>query len=478
MNTKKVIPKAGLLLFEAKWFLDLGIGEAGSNIGDLSGLLNKEIEKIDNSLKGGVKLVNPGIIFDVPSARSALDLFKKEKVDLIIVCFLTWAEDRAWIEVLKSIGDIPIIYWQYMTGFYTDKQYTPLQLYHNSGIVGALQGSGSLKRFNKKFKFVIGEAKDEKVISKITSFAMASQVKNILRKSAVGLLPFRNDQMKVTCMDEYLILKKIGIVLQILTLAELKEKSISMKDEAVKRFMEANKKSFNVGKEMRKKDFLQASRVSLAMANLYVKYDLNALALNDVCDELHDTVGLRPCLYPEIYNEIGAIIGLEGDVGCTIAMYILYLLSKRPIGFTEILNYNTREGTINAGHPGPVNPLLASSNNEVTITPDIEYMNSDFEYAYSATLELIGKPGRITMVNLLDIGEDIQMIISSGESMGGHKRLTMFPHFCIKTDAPVLEFLEKVIRAGSSQHFAVVHQDLVNELVDLGNILNFKIIRI
>jgi L-fucose isomerase-like protein len=472
------IPKAGLVLFEAKWFLDLGIGEKGSKMGDLGTLLENEIKKIESSLKKEINLINPGIIFDIESAGKALDLFKREKVDLIIVCNLTWSEDRAWIEILKNIEDIPIIYWEYMTGFYTTKRYTPLQLYHNSGIVGALQGSGSLKRFNKKFKLVMGEAREGKVVDEITSFAKASQVKNILKKSIIGLLPFRNDQMKVTCIDEYLILKKIGMILKILTLAELKEEGLKLSDGKVRTFMERNKKTFKVDKEMREKDFLQASRVSLAMSNLYVKYNLDALAINDVCDELHNTVGLRPCLYPEVYSEIGAVIGLEGDIGCTIAMYILYLFTKGPIGFTEVLNFNPEEGTINVGHPGPVNPLLAASNDEVTIVPDIEYINSNFEYPYSATLELIGKPGRVTMVNILDIGEDIQMIISSGKSLGDHKRLTAFPHFCIKTDTPVLEFISGVIKAGSSQHFAVVHGDVVKELMDLGNILNFKVIKI
>lgn len=478
MKVDKGIPKAGLILFEAKWFLDLGIGKEGSSIGDLGALLKKEIAKIESSLKSKINLINPGIIFNIESAGKALDVFKKEKVDLVIVCFLTWSEDAALIEILKNIGDIPILYWEYMTGFYTTKQYSPLELYHNCGIVGALQGSGSIKRFNKKFKLVIGEANNDQTISEIISFAKASKVKNVLKDSTIGLLPFRNDQMKSTYMDEYLILKKIGMLLNILTIAELKEESLKMKDDVIRDFMEWNKKSFKLDKNVRDKDFFQASRVSLALSNIYIKYKLDALALNDVCDELHRNIGLRPCLYPEIYNEIGAVIGLEGDIACTMAMYILYLFTGQPVGFTEILNFNPEEGTMNAGHPGPYNPLLAKSNKEVTIVPDVEYMDSDFEYANSATLELIGAPGRVTLVNLLDIGENIQMIVSSGTSLGGPKRLTAFPHFCIKTDVPVLEFLEKVIRAGSTQHFAVVHADITRELIELGSILNLEIIKI
>ena len=181
--------------------------------------------------------------------------FRQEKIDLVIVVFLTWAEDLAWIEILKNIGDMPILYWEYMSGFYTSGQYSALELYHNSGIVGALQGSGSLRRFGKKFKLVIGEAGDSNIISSIVSFAKAAMIKNILKESIMGLLPFRNDQMKSTCMDEYMMLKKTGMLLQILTIAELKEESAKIKDGEAREFMQYNIDNFKLAGNVKGKRF-------------------------------------------------------------------------------------------------------------------------------------------------------------------------------------------------------------------------------
>ena len=50
MTLNNKIPKAGLLLFEAKWFIDLGIGAEGGSVGDLGSLLKQEIKKIEGSL--------------------------------------------------------------------------------------------------------------------------------------------------------------------------------------------------------------------------------------------------------------------------------------------------------------------------------------------------------------------------------------------------------------------------------------------
>jgi L-arabinose isomerase len=476
MGINTNLPKAGLVLFEANWFSDLGIGESGSSMGDLNSLIKHDKEKILSGLKKIVNVVYPGSVHDMETANTALEVFKTEKVDVIIFCYVTWSEDLTLIEMLKNIREIPVIYWQFLTGFYTSGKYAPIELYHNCGVVGSLQGSASLKKFGKKFKLVIGEAGDSAAMAKIASYSKAAMVKSVLKNSTIGLLPFRNDQMRGTIFDEFMILKKTGLLLQMITLAELKNESRNIESRQTEEFIKSNKKLFKIDKNLNERDYMQAARVSLAMSNLYIKYKLNALALNDVSYELHGIIGLRPCLYPGIYNEIGAIIGLEGDVGVTIAMYILHLLTQKPVSFTEVLNYNPSGNTLNAGHPGPSNPMLASSGKSVTVVPDIEYMNSNDKYKYSGALEFIGAPGPVTMINMLDTGETIQMVVSSGTSLGGEIRVSHIPHFCIKMNVPVFEFLEKAINAGTTQHFAVVHGDLINNLEDLAGIMNFDII--
>ncbi|MCL5985125.1 MAG: hypothetical protein M1371_00995 [Actinobacteria bacterium] len=472
------LPRAGLLLFEAQWFIDLKIGDKNGTIGDLGAQLEKEIARIEETLHGKVNLTNPGIVFDINGCAKAIELFKKEKVDCIIACFLTWAEDKAWIKFLVENGDIPLLYWGYTTGFFTTKQMTPLELYHNSGVVGTLQGSGSLKRFGRKFKFVLGSPSDEAVIQEIVRFANTARVVKKINQSAIGLLPFRNDQMKATCVDEYLLLKKIGARMQFLTLAELKEEGNRITEKQINDFIDENRRKYNISPDMRERDFREAARYSLAMSNMYVRYGLDALAINDVCDELHRTIGLRPCLYPEIYHEINAVIGLEGDVLCTLAMLILNLLTGNPVGFTEIFNFNPKETTVNAGHPGPVNPRIADREVDITIVPDLEYMDGPYEFPYSAAFELIGAPGRITMINILDIGENLQMIVSSGESIGRHLRITGFPHYCIRTDIPVEKYIEKIVLAGCTQHFAVVHGDMRKEAALLAELMSIEFITV
>ena len=63
------------------------------------------------------------------------------------------------------------------------------------------------------------------------------------------------------------------------------------------------------------------------------------------------------------------------------------------------------------------------------------------------------------------------MVISSGECLGGKEKLLGSPHAYLKLTTPLAEFFEKAVKTGMTQHWAVVHGDVVNELVALADIL-------
>jgi hypothetical protein len=61
-------------------------------------------------------------------------------------------------------------------------------------------------------------------------------------------------------------------------------------------------------------------------------------------------------------------------------------------------------------------------------------------------------------------------VISSGVAEGGPPRLLGSPHACVKLVTPPFEFFQRAIRTGMTQHWALVHADVVDELVALADI--------
>jgi L-fucose isomerase-like protein len=226
-------------------------------------------------------------------------------------------------------------------------------------------------------------------------------------------------------------------------------------------------------------DNLRASaRASLGLESLILDRGLDGLTLGDLNPELHEVMGLRPCLYPERLALSGKVVGLEGDLGGTTAMAILGSLTGQPVMFTEIFNYDRETGTVVAGHAGPSNHLLAGRGGVVTITPDYELMDSPSGIG-GVWMEFIAGPGRVTMVNLFRGAPGqgsgaFQMTVLGGESLGGDLRVEGYPHAAVRIDPDIARFLESCADNGTSHHWGIVHGDVRKELGYICDMLGVK----
>ena len=145
---------------------------------------------------------------------------------------------------------------------------------------------------------------------------------------------------------------------------------------------------------------------------------MDGIALSDLIPELHEVMGLRPCLYPEKLAKSDIVVGNEGDLGGTTAMLMMSKLTGNPVMFTEIFNLDYEKNTIGAGHAGPSNYLTAQGDEKVTITPDYELMDATSDIS-GVWMEFIGKPGKVTVLNFICTIDNFQMTILNGNSLGG-----------------------------------------------------------
>jgi hypothetical protein len=67
--------------------------------------------------------------------------------------------------------------------------------------------------------------------------------------------------------------------------------------------------------------------------------------------------------------------------------------------------------------------------------------------------------------------ERFKLVISSGEAIGGESRLLGSPHAYVKLETPLEAFFEGAIRTGMTQHWALVHGEVMDELIALADIM-------
>lgn len=463
-------PKAGLLMLAAGWFWEKGISDQG-RYSSLSSIVEKDAEAIVNRLKERMDLVETGLVYSADKAAKAAEQFRASDIDLLIVCHLMWSEDQLLVKVLNEISGVPLLLWCCSPHQKPPSFINAVELFRGSGPVGTLQSSIVIKKLGRDINFVIGSPDDKELIDDITEYAETAYLARKLKDVKVGLLPYRCAVMMDTYADEFRLMRQLGPTVKFISVAEFSLMVKEIKDAAVSAYVD-NLKSKHKICGVTDKSLFQAAKASLGLAKVAEAFNLDAIALDDINEELHKNIGLRPCLYPPVLNKMGTVIGMEGDLTGTIAMLILKRLSGQPAMFAEIFTFDQTDNSIVAGHAGPLDITLAKSNEFVKIIPDYEYDTSaELEGAW---MFFMAKPGRVTMLNLVCDEADFKMVIAGGEALDGPAKLEGFPHIHIKLDVPVERFFNEAVKTGVTHHWAIVHADIIGKIEKLAGIIGLK----
>jgi L-arabinose isomerase len=461
-------PKVGLLLMTAEWFTQIGASQ-----GSFKGLpqqLQEDAGRINEALGSDLEIVNPGVIATRQQVGEAIELFQKENVDLIVACQITWGEDRLIIDAVQKLPNLPFLLWCYSPFQSLPDPMSMRDLFRASGPVGALQASAPLKRLGKKFGFAFGSYKNQDAIKNIVAFSRACQTARELRNATIGVLPYRCDQMTGTYVDEFRLKKEIGPELKYISVNDYSRICAGIPEEMVEAYVTEVKACFRVAEGVTQAGLAKAARVSLGLAKLVEQYRLDAVALEDVSEELHRVMGLRPCLYvPALFAR--AVVSMEAEVGGAVAFLMLRKLAKKPPMYAEIFTYDERDNCLLAGHAGIHDINLAEGRDAVLVEPDGEYVESEPD---SCWMRFRAKGGHVTLLSVFCDVERFKMVITSGECLAGKEKLLGSPHAYIQLKTPLAEFFAKAVNTGMTQHWAVVHDDVVNEVVALADVLGLE----
>ncbi len=457
-------PKIGLLLLSAEWLTQIGADKGFYR--NLPGQLSKNGKAIARLLSRRLQIINPGIVNTREKSAGAAATFRKEKIDLLLICYLTWGEDYLFLEVIKKLPEIPVLLWCYVPSSRLPKKIDMAELFPLSGPVAAVQASGPLKKLNRPFGFVFGSAENKDAVNYIFGYSRAARVAAGLKKTRIGLLPSFCNQMSGTHINKARLKCEVGPELVTISVGEYVGSVKKVSDKRVNDFVGGLKESYRVD-NVSGAALLKAGRVSLGLADVIDKYRLDGLALQDLDEELHRTLGLRPCLaVPALFEK--AVVSMEGDVGAAVAMFVLKRLTDKPVMYAEIFTFDEKKNAVLAGHAGMMDTRLAENQKEVRIVPDYEYFESEKE---TAAMLFRAKSGKITLLSIFDDNKKFKMVISTGEAVGGKKIFEGSPHIYIKLKTPLPEFFTTAVRTGMTQHWAIVHENVVDKLKFLSEIL-------
>ncbi|MCK4982181.1 MAG: hypothetical protein KAS17_04605 [Victivallaceae bacterium] len=469
---KQAKPKCGLVLLECLRFQGLGKGTAG---GTYDSRVEKKVDDLIKKLSGEFDIVYSGMISSIESVDKTIKSFVAQDVDFVITAFMSWSEDFAWIRFLRNMPDIPMIFYlpaEKETEFKNINTDNLIRFLASGGLVGTLEGSGSIKRMDKKLRVIVDTGTEETLV-RIKAFGLAAKASSVLKNSRFGLLSKFNEVMWSTYVDPYDFFVKVGPELTFISCNQLKKTIDKVSDKETMAYVENLKRDHKLLGDIDNKLFFESAKASIGLARVADEMGLDALVLNDVDMELFKTIGLRPGFYHPGFDKNACVLSPEGDVGAAALMLAVKIMTKKHINFVEPFYIDAKNNSFAAGHAGPNDHTDGRFKENMIIAPDVRFKDQPFKFAGAPFAWLRIPEGQKTLAHFSECKGNYKLLTMMADSMPGEHVLTGYSHSIFKTDAPVNEVFEKIISIGTTQHFAVIDADIRKELIEYAFIKGF-----
>jgi L-arabinose isomerase len=466
-------PKVGILLIGSRRFRKLGEGCKSGTYEERRGRFGDElIEQLGRI----AECAFPGVAYEREDMDNAIRFFMQEKVDCVICSFLSWSEDSAWVAFLRDMYDIPLVLYlptlDKMPYKDTRDEDDFVEFLAQGGLVGTLEGSGSVSRLGREAEVIVGDFAAAK--NRLAAFITAATARARLRRARFGLLPVYNRIMWSTYIDPYKMFAGIGPELEFISYAGLKAATDEISDAEADAYVRELSGLYQVEADVEPHLFRESARASLALAALRDKFELDALVLNDVDHELFHTIGLRPGFYPPAFNANDAVLVPEGDLGAGTIVYVLKQLTGKHINYVEPFYVEKDGNTFSAGHAGPHDYTDERYRDKVRISRDVRFAKTSFKYAGAPFAWYRIPAGPKTLAHFSQGKDNFKIVCFTAEALPGEHALCSYSHADFRPETPVAELFEKIIKTGATQHFALVEGDVRQQLAIFAKINRFE----
>ncbi|HEX9014065.1 MAG TPA: hypothetical protein VF813_11130 [Anaerolineaceae bacterium] len=437
-------PTVGLVLLRAEWF------DSVVALPELVAGVAQDTAALTAAFPPELELSRTWVVNSTPSLEACAAELRRIELDLVVLAFQVWAEDFYLQPLVEALAGRPLAVWCYQPAARPPRPASFVEVLRYSGPVGTLEGLGTLRNLGASFSFLVGAPGSPQLNAGLVAAARAAAAYRFMRRSRIGLLPARNEQMQSTFVDEFRLRADLGPQVVALSVADLAQAAQDVPPAELDAYLEALRRDTPV-RGVRPETLARAARASLGLGRLARQQRLDLLSFNDISPELHTALGLRPCLFPPRPD---ALFGLEGDLGAAAAMLVLDRLLEAPLFFVEFWFWDEALNLLVGGHAGIHDPRLARPG-ELFISRDYEYSQTD--PCEGAHYQFACRPGRVTLLQVRWSPSVWLALACAGEVVDEPPWIEGYPHAVIRPEVGVLDFFRRAAEAGTTQHWIMAY---------------------
>jgi L-arabinose isomerase len=448
--------KAGLALLTAEWFSQINLNSTDDPEANITQIVQENARQAIATLGRHFALVHPEVITTIEDAKQACEDYRREHVDVIILCNLIYSGDDTIIEIALNGQGTPFLIWSFHPEKKLQRITSMARYFRVTGASGMLQGCAPLKRMGIRFGFVLGTPGDARLDRELADWARALAVVKRLKSVKIAAIGRRYEPMSGAWFDELRLKTRLGPKVVWISAYECAQEARAIPQAQIDAFISGQKQRYQICGVP--EDALQAAaRASIATYNLARKYQCEVVSVQDMDEELHQLLGCRPQMtYQKMFDE-GIVAGMEADIDSALCVWIVQNLIGSPAMYGEIFTYSEADNYLVVGHAS-MHDLSLAGDHEITLVPDGEFKHVD-RYV-GVWDEFICKPGPVTLVALFEDNDVYRLQVCAGESLESPKWIPGNVHALVRLDLPLPRFMEDIATAGVTQHFTMCYGDV------------------
>ncbi len=431
-------------------------------------------ELIANLEKIG-EVVSPGLVDTKEKAESAGEYFRKEGIDIILVCPLGYTTGMVLLPCVKQLDiTIRILNTHIDSSYDLKSADTKVYLYHEGPCCIPEYASG-LMSIDKKFKVRTGPFSSQRFWNEVKADCNGAAAARAFRSMNIGIIGDTYTGMVDMPTDEHRWLKATGNLIIRPEVEEIEEAFHRVTPEQIAAMYKQFRELYDVDETVTDEHMKVSAQLAVAYEEVIKKHDIHAFGYYWWGQkELTTQLRAQSTLAVSRLAAMGRPGVTEGDLRTAMAMKIMDLLGAGGM-FVEFFAIDYDEDFILVGHDGPSNINMSDGSPKLQ---HLEVHHGKTGHGLGIDFKVI--KGSATLLNLsqFDAGDTFKLVYTVGEVVPGDVLSIGNPNCRVKINQPIHEFFDNWCQQGPSHHIAVGIGDLSNEIEAFAEVMKFNVVRI
>lgn len=402
------------------------------------------------------------ILLDLDLLNAFLDTVDP---DLIILQNMTFANAAYASEVLHRFRNVPILLWTLREPVIDGGR---LRL---NALTGAFSAANAIRQFRTEpFEYVYGGPQEEQVRDTLTKMIRAARVRYMmqsLKVCAIGHTPQGFGFGRALDND---LLSVFGVRQEAVEARELIDTAKGISDEEAGEYLEdAMRRTVGLA-DTPEKNRLDFARLYKAYAEFVNRNRIGAIA-SRCWPDFFVSFGTPVCTVLAMLNDLDVAAACEADMYGALSMWMGMKLSGRSVFFGDPVSLDEKANTITFWHCGTAACSLARKDTGACIGehcnrhigPTMEFGCEESEHA---TIFRIGR----------NPDGSYRFFIASGRALDRPKQF-FGTSAVIETEESSEKIIYEAVRAGWEPHYAVIFEDVADELEMLAHMFGCEVTR-